>query len=173
MKIIREARDGGSITPEYKRILGELVKEGRVAVKEGCEVVGAEWDEERRYWRVETEPEVEMVGVNYMVYATGVEADIQKVDAVKPLLKEYPIEIVGGMPCLTNELMWNDEVPFFVTGRLAELRVGPAAGNLEGARQGAERMVWKVGEVLREVRGESDSGYGSEGVREWMGGLWV
>jgi len=37
---------------------------------------------------------------------------------------------------------------------------------LEGARQGAERMLWKVGEVLREVRGQCYSGYRSEESEE-------
>ena len=40
---------------------------------------------------------------------------------------------------------------------------------MEGARQGAERMLWKVGEVLREVRGQCYSGYGSEGSEESEG----
>jgi hypothetical protein len=57
---------------------------------------------------------------------------------------------------------------FFFTGWLAGLRLGTAAGNLEGARQGAERIAWKVGELLKRSKGssdEGDSGYGSE----WSG----
>ena len=37
---MREASDGGLVTPEYKQIIGELVKEGRVYVREGREAVG-------------------------------------------------------------------------------------------------------------------------------------
>lgn len=45
--------------------------------------------------------------------------------------------------------MWNDDVPLFVTGRLAGLRLGPGAPNLVGARIGAERIAWNVEDVLR------------------------
>lgn len=60
----------------------------------------------------------------------------------------YPIEHVAGLPCLTEDLMWRDDVPLFVTGRLAGLRLGPGAPNLVGARIGAERIAWNVEEVL-------------------------
>jgi len=39
-----------------------------------------------------------MEAVDYMVCATSIEADIQKINAVKLLLEEYPVEVVGGMP---------------------------------------------------------------------------
>lgn len=48
--------------------------------------------------------------------------------------------------------MWNDEVPLFLTGGLAGLRLGPGAGNLAGARQGAERIAWKVDELLSDYQ---------------------
>ena len=47
--------------------------------------------------------------------------------------------------------MWNDEVPLFVTGRLAGLRLGPGAPNLVGARIGAERIAWNVEDVLKKL----------------------
>lgn len=64
--------------------------------------------------------------------------------------------------------MWSDDVPLFVTGRLAGLRLGPGAPNLVGARVGAERIAWNVDDVLeklgrrkgskRKEGGESESG---------------
>jgi hypothetical protein len=53
------------------------------------------------------------------------------------------------MPRLTDDLMWSGEALPFVTRRLASLRLVPGAGNLEAARIGAERIAWKVGELLR------------------------
>lgn len=64
------------------------------------------------------------------------------------------METVGGLPCLTDDLTWKEDMPFFVTGRLAGLRLGPGAGNLEGARMGAERVAWKIGEFVRAGAGE-------------------
>jgi len=48
--------------------------------------------------------------------------------------------------------MWKEQVPLFVTGKLAGLRLGPSAGNLEGARVGAERVVWGIQDVLGRMR---------------------
>jgi hypothetical protein len=167
--MIREARGGGSITPEYKKILHELVKSRRLELRDYTTITRATWDEAAMCWEVGTEPQLEMPPIDHVVYATGVVADFETVPAVQPLLQQYGIETVGGMPCLTNDLMWNDEIPLFVTGRLAGLRLGPAAGNLEGARQGAERIAWKVGELLKKWDGVDqnlEDGYGREEEEE-------
>jgi hypothetical protein len=165
-EMMRDARGGGSITPEYKAILNKLVKERKVELVERTNVVGAEWDDDSLKWRLKTNPLVEdMPTIDHVVYATGIAADFNSVPAVKQLMEDVPVEMVGGMPCLTNDLMWSEEMPFFVTGRLAGLRLGPGAANLEGARQGAERVAWKVGDLLMEWKGsldEADSGYGNE-----------
>jgi len=164
--MIAEARGGGSMTPEYKKILKTLVADGKIELWEHTVVVGANWNEELKSWKVTTEPRMEMPTIDHVVYATGAAVDFGSIEAIQPLLKEFPIQLVAGMPCLTNDLMWNEEVPFFVTGRLAGLRVGPGAGNLEGARQGSERIAWKVGELLREMEVVADSSYGSGGEKE-------
>jgi hypothetical protein len=81
--------------------------------------------------------------------------------------RKYPIATFQGLPALNHDLMWSDDVPLFVTGRFAALRLGPGAGNLEGARLGAERVAWAVPGVLKRS-GESlaggDDGSGRERV---------
>jgi hypothetical protein len=62
--------------------------------------------------------------------------------------EKYPIEYHAGLPALTEDLAWREGVPLFVTGKLAGLRLGPGAGNLEGARVGAERVVWGLERML-------------------------
>lgn len=152
-EMMRDARGGGSVNPEYRGILQTLVKEGRVKVWEGMEVRGARREGgdggSTGRWVLELqgreeEGKKDEIVVDRVVYATGVVADINRVEAVRPLLEQFPIETVGGMPCLTKELMWNEEVPFFVTGRLGGLRLGPAGPNLEGARLGAEFIAGKI-----------------------------
>jgi hypothetical protein len=132
---IRDARGGGSITPEYKKILCELIRTKKLELKQNVIIQSASWDGEAKCWELATEPRVELPPIDHVVYATGVAADFKTIPAVQPLLEQYDMKIVGGMPCLTDDLMWNEEMPFFVTGRLAGLRLGPAAGNLEGARR--------------------------------------
>lgn len=170
--MMRAAKGGGSVTPEYKRILLDLMKSGRVEMREATEVESAVWhaDGEEGMWNVTTTKGEEFRGVHHVVYATGVSADVNKVSALKDMMKEFPVETVGGLPVLTQDLMWNAQVPLFITGRLAGLRIGPGAGNLEGARQGSERIAWKVGSLLSAW--EEDSGYeGSEGSEDgsWGG----
>lgn len=161
-EMIKEARNGGSITPEFKKILMSLVAKGLLELREQTVVSSANWDENSQTWEVETKPPMELPPIDHVIYATGLAADWNRIEFIKPLLREYPINTVGGMPCLTNDLMLHEEVPFFVTGRLAGLRIGPGAGNLDGARQGSERIAWKVTELLSEGPCQSDSGYGSD-----------
>merc|ERR1711939_644013 len=156
-EMMRDARGGGSVNPEYRGILKQLVAKGLVRVWEGTEVKGARREVkdgcDTRRWVLELQGRdedgrTEEIVVDLVVYATGVVADINRAEAVRPLLEHFPIETVGGMPCLTKELMWNEEVPFFVTGRLGGLRLGPAGPNLEGARLGAEFIAGKIASLI-------------------------
>jgi hypothetical protein len=142
----------------------KLVKEVKAVLCEYTQVKGASWDCPRLTGTLKPEArgeKTEEVQVDHVIYATGVAVGFGSIAAMKPLLEAHPIRIVGGMPCLTSELMWNEEVPFFVTGRLSGLRLGPVAGNLEGARVGAEFVAGKIAEVARKW-GEADSSYESE-----------
>ncbi|KAG0652152.1 hypothetical protein D0Z07_1301 [Hyphodiscus hymeniophilus] len=174
-EMVRDARGGGSITPEYRKILQGHEAGGRVDICTETEIVGARWIEEKQCWEVKTRPEIEMPGIDHVVYATGLQVDFKGIPALQPLLGEQDVRCIGGMPCLTDDLMLSEDVPLFVTGRLASLRLGPGAGNLEGARMGAERIAWKVGELLRDwdklspgldITENADSGYGSTGSGE-------
>jgi hypothetical protein len=147
-EMLKEAKGGGSITPEYRKILTGLVKQGRLELREYTQITGAQWDDETRAWKLETQPPIEGLHVDCIIYATGVPLDLRDIPALKCLQESATIKTVGGMPCLTNDLMWNKDMPLFFTGRLAGLRLGPAAGNLEGARQGAERIAWKIAELI-------------------------
>lgn len=158
--MIKEARNGGSITPEYKKILENLVKTGKVDLHKYTEVIDAKWNSDTQMWNLVTEPSIEGLEVHHIVYATGIPTDFTQIPALKPLIEKAPIKGVGGIPCVTNELMWNEDIPFFFTGRLAALRLGPAAPNLDGARQGAERIAGKIAEIFKKER--RDSGYASE-----------
>lgn len=149
-EMMKCARGGGSVNPEYKGILTRLVREGKLVVEEFAVVKEAVWDEPGQSWTLglegrEGSREVE---VDHAVYATGIVANINSVPAIQPLLESHPIDTAGGMPCLTKELMWNEEVPLFVTGRLGALRLGPAGPNLEGARLGAEFIAGKIASLI-------------------------
>lgn len=65
--------------------------------------------------------------------------------------------------------MWNEDVPLFFTGKTAGLRLGPAAANLAGARSGAERIVWKIEDLLNGETEEADLSYRHIGVNMYGG----
>ena len=96
--------------------------------------------------------------IDYIYYATGVQSNIEHLPFLSPLREKSAVEVIGGMPCLTQDLAWAKDVPLFVSGRLAGLRIGPDCGNLEGARVSAERISWAVEAILeREQDSESDT----------------
>ncbi|KAL8393857.1 hypothetical protein RB595_003564 [Gaeumannomyces hyphopodioides] len=167
LRLIREARSGGSMTPMYHKRLKAHMAAGRLELRTGTKVTAAEFDEESQTWTVTTEPApekgVEMPAFDFIYFATGIDADIGTLPFLQGLRRSHPIETQGGLPCLNDDLMWCDGVPLFVTGRFAGLRLGPFATNLGGVRTGAERISWAIEEVLEaRRRGGGDSGDGND-----------
>ncbi|KAG9239227.1 hypothetical protein BJ875DRAFT_220118 [Amylocarpus encephaloides] len=160
LEMMKAARGGGSITPEYKKILSNLVKISKAEIHENTKITDAKWDDDTAKWTLETKPSTGGLEVDHIVFATGAPPVFHNIEALKPLSEMAPIKVVGGLPCITEDLMWNDDIPFFFTGHLAALKLGPAGPNLEGARQGAERIAGKLAEIFSEDR--PDSGYGSQ-----------
>ena len=151
LEMLQTARNGGSITPSYKAILDAHERRGRLRRHTQTRVITKDWDAKSKTWKVMTEPPIpNLPAIDYIYFATGTSADVHNMPLLQPLLKRYPIQIISGLPCLTDDLQWSSEVPLFVTGRLAGLRLGPGAANLEGARVGAERITWRLQEILGE-----------------------
>jgi hypothetical protein len=150
LAFLKEARGGGSMTPQYYKILKKHMEGGRLKVFERTTMTGARFDETRGVWRVETCPEVpELPPMDYIYFATGVETDFATLPWLQSMRESHPIEGYGGFPCLNDDLMWKDGVPLFMAGRLAALKLGPSAPNLGGARLAAERIAWGIEEVVR------------------------
>jgi len=146
-EIIRDARDGGSTTPEfYMKVTKPLMSSGKLEMRLNTLLTEAHFQElpggEGGHWKVKTEPPIEgLPPMDYICFATGIQSDFTTLPYLQNMLKDYPIKGVGGYPCLNEDLMWADDVPLFVAGRLAALRLGPAAANIGGARVGAERIA--------------------------------
>lgn len=112
--------------------------------------------ESTKTWNVTTEPVIEDTPEFHHVYlATGSEIDIEKLPFLQKMHNKHPINSSRGFPQLTDDLMWDNEIPLFATGKLAALQLGPGAANLDGARLGAERIAWAVGQLLDKSRGQS------------------
>ena len=145
---MREARDGGSLNSSARKALNAHIDRGRVSLHTYTNILSQHWDPQQKTWSLETEPPCQFPPIDYICYATGMLADFDSLPIVQQLRTDVSIPTKGGLPCLTEELMVAEDVPCFVTGRLAGLRLGPWAANLEGARAGAERITWKIQDLL-------------------------
>jgi hypothetical protein len=150
--MIVQARNGGSMTPRYRKILDAHVTHGKIALHTHTTLQSVLWDPSLKTWTCgASSPDLSLPPVDYIVFATGIQSDISTIPFLQTIQRQHPIKYVGGLPCLNEDLMWNDDVPLFVTGRLAGLRLGPGAPNLVGARVGAERIAWNVDDVLKKL----------------------
>lgn len=117
-----------------------------------------EWNPSTKQWSVKLtstyDPAPELPPIDYIYFATGIQTDHHTLPFLDTINRDYPIPSAGGFPCITDDMMWRPDLPLFVNGRLAALRLGPGAPNLIGARVGAERIVWSVQELLDEKKGE-------------------
>ncbi|KAF2762178.1 hypothetical protein EJ05DRAFT_522445, partial [Pseudovirgaria hyperparasitica] len=172
ISMIAQARGGGSITPPFTRHLRTWQARHRLDIRE-CSVVDWEcstFDEKNRTWNVRTTSttnpteKATVEDVDWIYHATGAPTCTASIPCLQTLLASHPIATCGGLPCLTEELQWRADVPCWVTGKMAGLRVGPGAGNLGGARVGAERVVVGVQEWLGRGGGGGGGG-GGEGEK--------
>lgn len=146
--MIQEARQGGSVNPEYYKITKKYEKAGRMDIYEESYYDPGEWSSAEGCWIRGTissaKGHVSVARPQYVYYATGSTPEVTKIDFLQSLLEVHPIETCSGLPCLTHDLQYSAEVPMYVTGRLAFLRLGPAGANLEGSRVGAERIAASI-----------------------------
>lgn len=142
------------MTPRYRKILDAHVAHGKIELHTYTKLQSVSWEQSSKTWTCEissSDSDIKLPPVDYMVFATGIQSDIRTIPYLQNIQQHYPIKYVGGLPCLNEDLMWDDDVPLFVTGRLAGLRLGPGAPNLVGARVGAERIAWNLDEALKKL----------------------
>ncbi|KAH7031662.1 FAD binding domain-containing protein [Microdochium trichocladiopsis] len=183
---ILAARNGGSITPPYKKILDKHIAKGKVELLLYTTIAEKTCDAANGAWKVSVStassssslPSSSPAGIqsesasqdqitrdlppiDHIYLATGVSCTLDGVPCLQTLRRDYPIASCGGLPCITEDMAWRDDVPLYITGRLAALQLGPGGGNLIGARTGAERVSWAVQDFLR----SEDKEDGSPGSR--------
>lgn len=151
--MINSARGGGSITPRFAKILNGHVSSGKLTIHTNTTLKSVSFEDHGTdsHWRLATVPvHPDTPRFDHVYFATGVQSDISQLPYMSPMLETHPIDILEGLPVITEDMMWREDVPLFVTGKFAALRLGPGAGNLEGARIGAERIAWAMEDILKE-----------------------
>ncbi|KAJ4255846.1 hypothetical protein NW757_004469 [Fusarium falciforme] len=160
LEIIKEAREGGSIPARFLKRLDKHLAAKKLEIFTETSIVEAKFEGVNGdgTWTIQTNPPIkDMPPMDYLYFATGIQTDFTTLPYLKTILEKHPIEGRGGFPCINNDLMWNDDVPLFMMGRLAALRIGPAAPNLGGAQSGAERVAWAIEDRIPRP-GEEDLG---------------
>ncbi|KAK8011540.1 hypothetical protein PG990_010505 [Apiospora arundinis] len=149
---IKTARNGGSITSPYRKIVEKHVASGKLTLCRHTTLRSRHWEESTQTWKVELDgPDASdqaLPSFDHIYYATGVQTDFMTLPYLQNLLADYPVASCGGLPCITDDMQWREDVPLFLTGRLGALQLGPGAPNLVGARIGAERISWAVQDIL-------------------------
>ncbi|KND91634.1 hypothetical protein TOPH_03915 [Tolypocladium ophioglossoides CBS 100239] len=158
LEIIKAARGGGSITPLFQKRLKKHVASGRLEICERTCLLDARFEDKdgTGTWTVTTDPPVEnLPSFDYIYFATGIQTNFTSLPYLQTMFSKHPIQGHGGLPCLNDDLMWKDEVPLFLVGRLASLRLGPAAPNIGGAKLGAERVAWAIEDLIQPSGGDA------------------
>lgn len=153
LEIIKEARGGGSIPPAFWKKIQPHRERGQLKMFFETVLTEAHFEpsahDQGGLWKIKTEPPIEdLPAIDFIYFATGIQSDFTTLPYLQKMMADHPIDGFGGLPCLNEDLRWNDEVPLFVTGKLATLKIGPAAPNIGGARIGAERIALALEEYL-------------------------
>ncbi|KAI0458614.1 FAD binding domain-containing protein [Xylaria acuta] len=156
---VMSARNGGSITPYYKKIVEKHIATGRLNMLLHTTIDDKKWDPVSKTWTISLKAEQkDLPPIDHIYFATGVATDFEALPCLQSMCRDYPIENCGGFPCITEKMTWRDDVPLFVAGRFAALQLGPGAHNLIGARIGADRITWSIQEMLgTEENGDQDN----------------
>eukprot|EP00931_Biecheleriopsis_adriatica_P094503 TRINITY_DN68147_c0_g1_i1.p1 TRINITY_DN68147_c0_g1~~TRINITY_DN68147_c0_g1_i1.p1 ORF type:complete len:462 (+),score=68.95 TRINITY_DN68147_c0_g1_i1:53-1438(+) len=134
--INKSVRDGGSITPELYSKMSRLQDQGVLKIHEYTEVVTASYD---NGWSIVLTDD-EVLSADFLICASGTRVDIHTDPLLGEMQKNHPLEVMGGLPVLTENLQWGS-APVFVMGNVAALELGPDAVNMNGASRGALRIA--------------------------------
>lgn len=174
-QMIQDAREGGSVNPEYYKKILKHVKSGKLELLKFTTIDQQNWDPTTKTWDLDLKtmpsknstvvsgelPSFQtLAGVDYIYFATGISPDLNGLGFMNTIIQDHPTDIIRGLPVLTDNLQWNEEIPLFMSGKNAQLKMGPSSANLDGARLGAERVGWCIQEMR--LQGQFDWSFTAE-----------
>ena len=138
--LVLEARNGGSITPEAAAELRQAERRGELQLHEHCQVQTARWSADQ--WDIVCSEGQQLVADRIWL-ATGHHQGVSQQPLLRQLHQQRPIELVDDWPVLGPDLSWPGTL-VHVMGGLCALQIGPAARNLFGGREAAQRICRAV-----------------------------
>ena len=99
--MIKTARGGGSVTPEFMVQLNAFVNAGTLQIYEQMQITHSCFDTGQRKWIIQFSGRItEQFDAIWL--GTGACLDVNKIDCLKTLRQCHPINSVNGLPILTN-----------------------------------------------------------------------
>uniref|UniRef100_A0A3P9LE15 Zgc:113276 n=1 Tax=Oryzias latipes TaxID=8090 RepID=A0A3P9LE15_ORYLA len=122
LAMIRQARKGGAVTPEAYIQLQPFILSGQVEVKTYCQVNEARWCYKDQAWSLSLSTGDCWTGDRIWL-ATGCKLDVNQDPLLTEVMKEFPIQVLDGWPCITENLKWTEGCPLYLMGQYAALQV--------------------------------------------------
>ena len=142
-EIIQENRGEGSITPD---IMDGLMNAPNINLyPETCvrNIVAAEECLSTQRLQIETTRGI-ITDVSRVILATGYQFNLRRYGFLKELIMQHQVPLVQGLPRLDDDLQLHPIQNLFGSGTIAQLQIGPAAGNIAGANLAYERLRKKL-----------------------------
>ncbi|XP_068586802.1 uncharacterized protein zgc:113276 [Cebidichthys violaceus] len=177
LAMIRQARKGGAVTPEAYVHLQPFILNGRVDVKTYCQVSDASWCYRSQAWSLSLSTGDHWTG-DMIWLATGCKLDVKQDPLLSEVMKEFPIQVIDGWPCISESLQWAEGCPLYLMGQYTALQVGPHAVNLAGGQAASMRIAKDI--MCRQQRDIAEASELSvekckteEYIQQMQGLLWL
>ncbi|KAL7406210.1 hypothetical protein ABVT39_015515 [Epinephelus coioides] len=177
LAMIRQARKGGAVTPEAYIHLQPFILNGQVDVRTYCQVSEASWCYRSQAWSLSLSTGDHWTG-DMIWLATGCKLDVKQDPLLSEVMKEFPIQVLDGWPCISESLQWAEGCPLYLMGQYTALRVGPHAVNLAGGQAASMRIAKDImrrqqhdNTEASELSGEKSKT--EEYIQQMQGLLWL
>ncbi|XP_037552764.1 uncharacterized protein zgc:113276 [Nematolebias whitei] len=168
LNMIRQARKGGAVTPEAYIHLQPFIQNQQVELKTFCQVSEASWCYRNQTWNVSLSSGDHWTG-DMIWLATGCKLDVKQDPLLSDTMKEFPVQVVDGWPCISESLQWTDGCPLYLMGQYAALQVGPHAVNLAGGQAASRRIAEDIVHGQKQDRGQiSDPAGGKSRTEDYI-----
>ncbi|XP_056234133.1 uncharacterized protein zgc:113276 [Seriola aureovittata] len=177
LAMIRQARKGGAVTPEAYIHLQPFILNGQVDVKTYCQVSEASWCYRNQAWSLSLSTGDHWTG-DMIWLATGCKLDAKQDPLLSEVIKEFPIQVIDGWPCISESLQWAEGCPLYLMGQYSALQVGPHAVNLAGGQAASMRIAKDIMRHRQQDSGGASDLSGEkfkteEYIQQMQGLLWL
>ncbi|XP_034734646.1 uncharacterized protein zgc:113276 isoform X1 [Etheostoma cragini] len=177
LSMIRQARKGGAVTPEAYLHLQPFILNGQVDVKTYCQVSEASWCYRDQAWSLSLSTGDHWTG-DMIWLATGCKLDAKQDPLLSEVMKEFPIQVIDGWPCISESLQWAEGCPLYLMGQYTALQVGPHAVNLAGGQAASMRIAKDIMRRQQQDTAEASELSGGkskteEYIKQMQGLLWL